>query len=1045
MRSRMALLSTKLSPPVIGDRVLHRPRLYACMDDALLRRVTLVSGDAGFGKTTLLAGFLSTAGKRAVWYRLDPNDSDPGVFVAYVLEGLRPYAHPRQLQAARRSLALVNGWAEAAHVLHPVLDGLTQDLCIVLDDFQLLHGTAEAGIGRLIEGLPRRSRLVIAGRRRPDLPLARWGLEGSLAELGPDDLRFTLDEIRSLLVEMHALPLTEPSLHLLAAKTEGWAAGVTLALHAVQAEGATQATRAIAGLSGSSREIYDYLAQEAFGRQPEEIRRFLLHTAVLSRFDVGLADALLASRVARAAVDHLEASHLFIVALDDERRWYRYHHLFQEFLRRVAADRAPEEVREVHRCAARLWEERGELDEALQHFAEAGEFREAARLLAASGPEMIARGRVESARRWLERIPAPEWAEAPRLYFIRGLCEIMAGDDEAALRILDEARRRLQACGDVDGEAQAIRWLAHPLVWQGHQDELRRLTTDAGARLALFPPAGQARILEITARTAELDGRLREAEALYRQAIAVGLAGADDSAHLEPTRYLARALTTVGRLGEAEAILRNLLARHHRMGWGHEEAHLHLDAAAVMLATGRLDEADRHIAQAAALEAVVPCRVLRGDLIVGRARSSARRGAISQAVQTLREALDPALGIFHRPADRVAAEIELSLLLAAAAPDEARALAAGAVDETRRHGPALQARALLAYGIVTRSEEACVRAAAVCEQMGAGHMRATALLHAAALAGPGPAGEPPRAQAREALGALSDEQWRSVAAEAGAERLSIFDGDAELGGRIARALQELPSGPPALYTLQCLGRFAVMRGDVDLRAHAWPRGSARRLLQYLAAQTRPAHREQVMEALWPEMPARAAANQLRVALSHLRHILEPSLPRRRPSSVVITHGSSLALNTQRVATDLERFRTALRRAERTQGEERRAALQEAVDAYAGDLFEESPYEEWAVEERGRLARQYHEALGALAEAEQTFGRLDLAAAWWQRLLTRDPGAEHACRGLAECFLRLGRTADAVRVFDACFAALAELGAEPSPETLRLRESIPALR
>jgi LuxR family maltose regulon positive regulatory protein len=228
------IVRSKLQPPVLRTEVLQRPRLLTRLQRALGGRLTLVEADAGFGKSTLLATYLASTTWPSVWLRLDEGDSDPATFSAYLLEGLRPHLPRGTAQSARRALGLVSDWPAAARVLSPALHKLRRDLVIVLDDYHLLSApTLGASMARLIEDLPRQAHLVLLSRTRPDLPLSRWGLEGLAAEVGPDDLRFTGPELRELVVGVYGLPLSDAALHLLEAKTEGWAAGVVLALHTV--------------------------------------------------------------------------------------------------------------------------------------------------------------------------------------------------------------------------------------------------------------------------------------------------------------------------------------------------------------------------------------------------------------------------------------------------------------------------------------------------------------------------------------------------------------------------------------------------------------------------------------------------------------------------------------------------------------------------------------------------------------------------------------------------------------------------------------------
>lgn len=1037
------LISTKLQPPVLPAKTLDRPRLNLLLDDAVRRRLTLVAADAGFGKTTQVANYLAASDRLAVWYRLDAGDRDPAAFCAYLIQVLRRHLPGKVATAARRNLSMVTDWPAAAQFLSVLCQQVRTELLIVLDDFHLLASPSLIeGMTRWIEDLPQRVRLIVLSRVRPDLPLARWLAQGTLALLGAEELRFTQAELRSLLVDLHGLPLTDATLHLVTAKTEGWPAGVVLTLHAALTRGPAAAAQALTAITGSSREIYDYLAQEAFTRQAADGQRFLLATSVLSRFDAEVADEVLGTSGSRAVIDHLERIHLFLVPLDQERRWYRYHHLFQEFLQQVAAARDPEIWRNHHLRAARAWEQRGVVEDALHHNLAAGHPADAARLLAARGLDLWAKSRFEALRAWLDAIPAAHWPAYPRLYLIWGNCEIAAGEDRAAILTLEEGRRHLAAAADHEAEAEAVRMLGHLSVWDGELARLRALVDDLVPRVDEFPPAARARVLEVLARAAKVQGEYRRAETLFHDAMAAAQTGGDPTADLTPRRYLAALLAATGRFKESAVLMEELIVRFQRLGWTHEEAHQQTDLVPVLTAAGRLSDAVRQLATAAALQPLVPCKVLHGNLLVARGILAARRGLRQAAGQLLQEALSPASPSARYLIDRLPATVELSLLLKDTEPQEARRLALTALDDAPRMGPLWQGRAQLVWGIVSRSAVRCVQAADIFSGLGLSHWKALALLHAGALAEAVERNRY-RDQALTVLRALRDEEWGFVAAHGDVSLLASYQEDAVVGERVGRVLAAMPERPPVVLGLRCLGRFELRRDESSVPASAWPRTAPRRLLQFLVLQDRPVHREEVMEALWPGLSPRQAANHLRVALSRLRRVLEPELSAHRPSSFVLTAGATVALARERFDSDVDRFLSAVRRAQTSAESARLAALQEAIREYSGDLVTDDPYEDWGLRARERLARYYMDALAALAEAEERESRWDAAAAHWTAVLDREREAEHAFRGLMRSYLALGRTADALTAYARCRAALAELGATPSPETRELHERITA--
>lgn len=1034
-------VASKLQPPILPGRTLDRPHLAGALAEATRRRLVVISADAGFGKTTLAARFIPSAPYPVVWYRLDSFDSDPATFTAYLLVAVRIHLPRSAYSAARQSLSVITDWSAAARVLATALSRLRQDVILILDDSHLLNSpTLERGLTRLIEDLPPRAHLVLLGRVRPNLPLARWLASGQAREFGPEDLRLSAAELRELLIDLHELPLTEATLHLVEAKTEGWPAAVGLALHAAVSRGPAAAAQALAALSGTSREIYEYMAQEAFLQQEPQIQQFLLATAPLSRFTVPMAEALLEIADGRRILDQIERSHLFVVQLDRDRRWYRYHHLFSEFLVRVAMEREPDRLRLIHLRAGKQWEDQGELEEAMRHYLDAEAFDDAARLLAASGVDLIGQGRFETIRRLMDAIPQIQWRLFPRLHLIRGMAEVASGDVSAAWYALDEARTLLRTTGDVEGEAYALRWLGYLAIWGGGLDHLRALLEEVQPRLREFSNLARARVLEVTARIEEAAGHLSVAETAFPLVLESARASGDEYTELGATWHYANFLRLTARFDQARLLLGHSIATAHSRRWTHDEAHYRVDLAFTLMAEGRLEEAQIEIAGTAALAAGVPCRVLDTHLILARAQLASQRRAYELAETLLRQLLEGAESRHIYAVDLMRAQIELSLVLARTKPpetsQEAKIWADRALEVARRLGPFHLANAQLASGVAAHDAARCRQAAAIFAELGLAHWEALALLRAFELDGSNFDADAQK-RLRDLLAEQPEGGWKFLVGLVDHATLRRLAGDARFAAKIDAVAPQIHEGPA--LTVQCLGRFELRRDGTHVSPQAWPRAAPRRLFQFLLVQNRPVHREEIVEALWPDLEPKNASNQLRVALSQLRRILDPGRSPRALSPVLVTTGPTVMLVKDRLDVDVDRFLRALSRSAAVSGPDRRNALEEAITLYRGDLFEDSPYEDWALTLRDSLARRYTDALAALAEDDEAVGRWEAASARWAAVIARQPEAEHAYRGLIRCFLAMGRAGDAARAFQQCQQALAALGVAPALDTLKLLE------
>ena len=438
------LLATKFEIPPLRARLVARRRLAERLDAGLraagtdAARLVLVSAPAGFGKTTLLNAWARGSGRKVGWLSLDEGDNDPARFLAYLLAALQSIdpglgAGLREtLQTAQLSgpggAALIR---QSLSILVNRLHQLPEPAILVLDDFHLINDeTVQGLVAFLVEHLPARMLLAIASRADPPLPLARLRARGELVELRQADLRFLPEEAAEFFEQMTALRISPEEALALVTRTEGWAAGVQLAglaLQGQQAETHAQLPDVRAFLeafSGSSRYVLDYLAEEVFASQPEEIQDFLLKTAVLDRLSADLCACLLneeecnaptASPTARAgaqsALERLERANLFITPLDDRRAWYRYHMLFADLLRNRLESTRPDLTPVLHRRASRWFEQHDLPGEAIRHALAAGDYPSAARLVDAAAPNLLRRGEIRTLLGWIKALP-PELVRA---------------------------------------------------------------------------------------------------------------------------------------------------------------------------------------------------------------------------------------------------------------------------------------------------------------------------------------------------------------------------------------------------------------------------------------------------------------------------------------------------------------------------------------------------------------------------------------------------------------------------------------------------------
>jgi LuxR family transcriptional regulator, maltose regulon positive regulatory protein len=402
----LELVRSKLAAPAPRAGLLPRAGLQSLLQAGLGAKLCLVDAPAGFGKTTLLAQWRAAAGGgRVAWVSLDEGDDDPTRFWVYVVEALR------SVEPGVGASALAALGRPRADLDRVVLPGLLNELSaaglplsLVLDDYHLVtNPTCHQTLTFFLDHLPAGVHLVLATRADPPLPLARMRARGELAELRVADLQFTDEEALALLNGAMGLQLGADDVQRLAERTEGWPAGLYLA--GLSLRGRQDPSAFIAAFHGDNRHIADYLGAEVLVRQPDTIRTFLLGTSVLERLSGPLCDALLEAEGSAALLRELERSNLFLVPLDQRREWYRYHHLFAELLRVELASTEPALLATLHRRAAAWHRQAGNLDEAIGHASAAGEFAEAAALIARHWLTYWRRGQRATVARWLDGLP----------------------------------------------------------------------------------------------------------------------------------------------------------------------------------------------------------------------------------------------------------------------------------------------------------------------------------------------------------------------------------------------------------------------------------------------------------------------------------------------------------------------------------------------------------------------------------------------------------------------------------------------------------------
>lgn len=404
--SNHLLLDIKLHAPRLRTSLVHRLHLIERLQQGIQGSLVLVSAPAGFGKTTLLAQWLAESGILAAWFSLSPEDNDPIRFLSYIIAALQTLDPLIGITAT--TLLHASTAVSLDAVLAMLINDLTNyergQITLVLDDYQFITvGPIHHILAYLIEHIPPQLHLVIATRSDPPLPLARLRARGQLTEVRAADLRFAPSEASIFLHEVMGLNLSGEAVTTLDDRTEGWIAGLQLA--ALSLRGRADVAEFLAAFSGSHRFVLDYLSEEVFLQQPASVQTFLLHTCILERMTGPLCNALTKQADGQAILEAVDKANLFLVSLDDERQWYRYHHLFAQVLRARLQQTAPTMIPELHRRASQWYEQNGLIVEAVQHGLSATDFERVADMIEPIGMMMAFQGQLQTVLGWFNALP----------------------------------------------------------------------------------------------------------------------------------------------------------------------------------------------------------------------------------------------------------------------------------------------------------------------------------------------------------------------------------------------------------------------------------------------------------------------------------------------------------------------------------------------------------------------------------------------------------------------------------------------------------------
>ena len=582
------LLTTKLYIPPTRQELVPRPRLIEQLNDGLHRKLTLISAPAGFGKTTLVSEWVeqlrldpkkeNQIDNKIAWLSLDEGENDLARFLTYLITALQMidssigqqaqtvFQSQQQLVVDPILMTLVN---DITQLTDPLLEESNKDFVLILDDYHVIEEPSiHQAIDFLLEHQPPQLHLVILTRIDPPLPLSRLRARNQIVEIRGSNLHFSEKEVETFLNEIMNLDLTQEEIALLETRTEGWIAGLQLA--AISLQGQANHQEFIQTFSGDNRFVIDFLLDEVLLRQPEDVRRFLLRTSVLSRICGPLCDVVVnlsdeeSIQDGQGFLEYLDRANLFIVPMDNQRKWYRYHHLFSEVLLNRLRQTELSQLPTLHLKASQWFEDEGDQDLALHHALAAGNLERAAQLVEQNALDLLVHSRLTKLKKWYESLPKDLINSRSKLCIYRGWLQILIGTTEDANRCVQVTEQILCSAPLQDkAEEQEILGLIYGLKARialktgelGEADEFANQTLN----YIIEGSPIHSHVAIIKGLAAFWDGDLETTDLALREAVSISQKCNHRFMTVEATIWLGYIKTLRGQLHQAVKLYRDAL------------------------------------------------------------------------------------------------------------------------------------------------------------------------------------------------------------------------------------------------------------------------------------------------------------------------------------------------------------------------------------------------------------------------------------------------------------------------------------------------------
>lgn len=1078
MTEAALVLQAKLLPPSPGPEHLSRPRLHQRLALGLEGRATVILAGPGYGKTSLVARFLQERPAEAVWYRLDAADNDPWLFLQYLVQGIREHVPEFGELSAGLWESLRPQTAEVERLVDVFIrdaeESLGGRLLIVFDGVEALEQSplCARALKRLLAYLPGTLHLMLVGRSLAGMSVKTLLAEGPVNEIHGEELLFTLDEIRTLLLETFRLPLQPADIHQVQERTRGWVTALQLLRQTARLAPGAELPASV--FEKTESEIFDYFSEQVLASAADEVREFLLATSLLPVIDPELVQEVLKESDARGILEGLLRQRLFISALESRGELYAYDPLFRDFLiKKLRTSRGVPYVRRLQRRYGQAFAARRDFSNALVHLRAAGEVKLTADLLARHGKSLLEEGLLEPVRSAALFLLENQVRSALVEDLLGEACR-RAGDYTAAVRHFEVALAAEGAGGRAalfgTARASALQGLAYSQLKLGETAQAERTAEQALAEAGQEHPALVARILNTLSIARYRDDRHAEAIAGWQEALARARQAGDEHLTLMIAHNLGLPHAVMGDLRRASECFQ-ILTSPANPRIGPEEGAARLNLARIAILRGEFGAAAPLLDDAWEIAQKWNLQALAADVLEAQANLLRETGELAAAGEKYARAraLLTELGLLDL-LDSLAEE-EALLSARRGEYEQGERIATAILTRARAAGQRERvASALLALGeVYARSPEprgaiaALEESATLFERLGRAYQECMARLWLSLARHRSGEADAARTAGAQALGIVSSFDFgRAV------ERVL------ELSPALRGALATLPGAPAFLrqpppaaardtpiplgpvsptgadLTVRLLGPVEVYRdAERKVPASAWKLKRALKIFCYLAAsRNHRATKERIVDVIWEDARLSVIEKNFHPTISFLRRALNHGHP--VPKNFILYEAGAYLFNpAYRYDIDSESFEKKIRqaRAAAARGDAASALseLGEALALYRGPFLEEE-YDSWVEAPLAHFEALYTTALKEAGELHLHRGDPELGIGHLRRLVERSPVDEEASVRLMTALGGLGQRGAVEREYQRLEQALdAQLSAAPEVETRRAyRQALTAL-